>query len=166
MVEFKTTYAYFDSQNYGLKCCHCCGSLCSGLWPFIQFMLNILLCIEIDWPSEFDLCTAAYWTANMKINPLFYYFLIDDTSEKLSTYENLLLKLASNALKRKIVFVSIFEDIEGGSEFQPANDLTSKTVYYIAGLCTYFFLRIFKNICNSSILWLYFLISGIKVSQI
>ena len=108
-------------------------------------MLNILLCIEIDWPSEFDLCTAADWTANMKINPLFYYFLIDDTSEKPSTYENLLLKLASNALKRKIVFVSIFEDIEGGSEFQPANDMASKTVYYIAGLHTFFFLSIFKK---------------------
>ena len=122
------------------------GNLCSELLLFIQFMLNTLLCIEIDWPSEFDLCTAANWIANMKINPLFHYFLIDDTSEKLSTYENLLLNLASNALKRKIVFVSIFEDIEGGSEFQPANDLTSKTVYYIAGLRTYFFLSIFKKL--------------------
>ena len=63
----------------------------------------------------------------MKINPLFHYFLIDDTSEKLSTYENLLLNLASNALKRKIVFVGIFEDIEGGSEFQPAKAKIQQT---------------------------------------
>ena len=109
-------------------------------------MLNILLCIEIDWPSEFDLCTAAHWIANMKINPLFYYFLFDDTSEKRSTYVNLLLSLASKALKRKIVFVSIFEDMGSPSfEFEPADDSNSKTVYYIAGMRKNFFLSILKK---------------------
>ena len=82
----------------------------------------------------------------MKINPLFHYYLVgNDASEKRSAYEYLLLNLASKALKRKIVFVNIFEEIEEGSKFQPANNLTSKTVYYIAGLRTYFFLSIFKK---------------------
>ena len=84
----------------------------------------------------------------MKINPLFRYYLVgNDASEKRSAYENLLLNLASKALKRKIVFVNIFEDIVRTlpSEFQPANGLTSKTVYHIAGLRTYFFLSIFKK---------------------
>ena len=82
----------------------------------------------------------------MKKNPLFHYCLVgpSNTSEKRPAYENLLLNLASSALKRKIVFVSIFEEIEE-EEFQPANDLSSKTVYYIAGLRTYFFLSIFKK---------------------
>ena len=81
--------------------------------------------------------TPAYWIENMKRNPLFHHqtpITPSDTSEKRSAYENLLLNLASNALKRKIVFVSIFEDSVGSppSEFQPANDPISKTVYYLA----------------------------------
>ena len=57
-----------------------------------------------------------------------------------------ILDLASKALKRKIVFVSIFEDMESPSaEFEPADDLNSKTVYYITGVQKYFFLSIFKK---------------------
>ena len=83
----------------------------------------------------------------MKIYPLcLSHYFVDDTLEKRCTYENLLLNLASKALKRKIVFVSIFEDMESpSSEFEPADDLNSKTVYYIAGLRKYFFLSILKN---------------------
>ena len=104
---------------------------------------STLLCIDIDWPSEFGLFTAAYWIAKMKINPIFYYFL---QPEEKSNSVNLLLSLASKALRRKIVFVSIFENMESLSfKFEPADDSNSKTVYYITGFRKYFFLSILKK---------------------
>ena len=82
----------------------------------------------------------------MKKSPLFYYLLEYVRKEKQSAYENLLLTLSSNVLRRKIVFISIFEDMEThSSEFEPADDSKSKTVYYIAGARKYFFLSIFKQ---------------------
>ena len=112
----------------------------------IQILLNILLCEEIDWPMEFSFISPVSWIENMKKSPLFYYLLEYIRKEKQSAYENLLLTLSSNVLRRKIVFISIFEDMEThSSEFEPADDLKSKTVYYIAGARKYFFLSIFKQ---------------------
>ena len=66
---------------------------------------------RINWPSSFNLMSSVQWIQKMRADPIFYFYHARNTSE-MREYENLLLDLASQCLKREIQLIPFFEEDE------------------------------------------------------
>ena len=64
---------------------------------------------KLDWPEDFSLLPGNEWIIRMRIDPLFYKHHATDASE-MQVYEQLLLQLAANFLKRTIKLVPILDE--------------------------------------------------------
>ena len=59
---------------------------------------------RIQWPSAFNLMSSEHWIQRMRADPTFYKFHATNAS-KMQRYENLLLDLAAQCIKRKIQLI-------------------------------------------------------------
>ena len=64
---------------------------------------------KLDWPEDFTLLPCKEWIERMRIDPLFYLHHARNASE-MQIYEELLLQLAANHLKRTIKLVPILDE--------------------------------------------------------
>ena len=82
---------------------------------------------QLEWPVDFNLLSSNDWIRRMKTNPVFYRDHARDASD-MKLYEDLLLNLSANFLKRTFKLIPILdEDIE--LTLQQNND--SKDPLYI-----------------------------------
>ena len=64
---------------------------------------------KLDWPEDFTLLPCKEWIKRMRIKSTFYKNHATDASE-MQLYEELLLQLTANILKRTIKLVPIFDE--------------------------------------------------------
>lgn len=64
---------------------------------------------NLDWPEDFTLLPCKEWIKKMRMNPRFYMYHARNASE-MQIYEQLLLQLAANFLKRTIKLVPILDE--------------------------------------------------------
>ena len=64
---------------------------------------------KLDWPEDFTLLPGKEWIERMRIDALFYLDHARNASE-MKLYENILLQLAANFLKRTIKLVPILDE--------------------------------------------------------
>ena len=74
---------------------------------------------RIDWPNEFSLMLSENWIQKMKDNPKFYYYHAKNYLE-MKEYEDLLLNLIAQCLKRQIKLIPFLEQ-DTASTFKPNN---------------------------------------------
>ena len=82
------------------------------MYPSERALLNdIIAALEterIHWPSAFNLMSSEQWIQKMSDDPCFYSFHARNSSE-IQEYENILLDLAAQCLKREIQVIPFLE---------------------------------------------------------
>ena len=96
----------------------------------IEAILTALSDKKLDWPEDFDLVSSKDWVEKMKIDPNFYIYHANN-AEEMKKYENVLLELTANFLKRTINLVPIFDEDQKLS-FEPSGPVNSTQELYIA----------------------------------
>ena len=96
----------------------------------IEAILTALSDKKIDWPEDFNLVSSKDWVEKMKINEIFYKHHAKN-AEEMKKYENVLLELTANFLKRTINLVPIFDEDQKLS-FEPSGPVNSTQELYIA----------------------------------
>ena len=96
----------------------------------IEAILTAFSDKKLDWPEDFNLVSSKDWVEKMKINPIFYRHHAKN-AEEMKKYENVLLELTANFLKRTINLVPIFDEDQKLS-FEPSGPVNSTQELYIA----------------------------------
>ena len=79
---------------------------------------------KIYWPNRFSLMSSEEWIQKMKLDPTFYWCHAKDLSE-IQKYEDLLLDLAAQCLKKKINLIPLLEEDEASIFTEIGANLTS-----------------------------------------
>ena len=99
-----------------------------------DLLKNILIFLDekrISWPNEyFSMIKYEEWSEKMKINPNFYQHRAKYAKEMIA-YENGLLKLASNLLRKRIILVPLLET-DCIQTIEPSDPTTCTGQYHIA----------------------------------
>ena len=90
----------------------------------LKDIIDALETREIFWPKSFTLMSSQDWIQRIRTNSLFYFHHARNVSE-MQKYENLLLDLAAQCLKRQINLIPILEKDET-STFKPHTKLLTK----------------------------------------
>ena len=90
----------------------------------LKDIIDALETREISWPKSFTLMSSQEWIQRIRTNPKFYFYHARNVSE-MQKYENLLLDLAAQCLKRQINLIPILEQDEP-STFKPHTKLLTK----------------------------------------
>ena len=77
----------------------------------LKSMIDDLDSKKISWPNRFSLMSSEEWIQKMRLNPMFYRYHIMNPSE-MQVYEDLLLDLAAQCLKRKINLIPFLKQDE------------------------------------------------------
>ena len=96
----------------------------------IEAILTALSDKKLDWPEDFNLVSSKDWVEKMKIDPTFYRDHAKN-AEEMKKYENVLLELTANFLKRTLNLVPIFDEDQKLS-FEPSGPVNSTQELYIA----------------------------------
>ena len=99
-------------------------------YDLIKAILTALSDKKLDWPEDFNLVSSKDWVEKMKIDPTFYRDHAKN-AEEMKKYENVLLELTANFLKRTINLVPIFDEDQKLS-FEPSGPVNSTQELYIA----------------------------------
>ena len=80
---------------------------------------------KILWPSAFNLMGSQRWVQKIRNDSKFYLYYARNSSD-MPKYENVLLDLASQHLKREIIMVPIFDDEDVFGNYKPSKNLVSR----------------------------------------
>ena len=80
---------------------------------------------KILWPSAFNLMSSQRWVQKIRNDSKFYLYYARNSSD-MPKYENVLLDLASQHLKREIIMVPIFDDEDVFGNYKPSKNLVSR----------------------------------------
>ena len=86
---------------------------------------------KISWPNGFTLMSSEQWIQRMKTNHIFYFHHARNSSE-MQKYEDLLLDLAAQCLKRQINLIPFLEQ-DKASTFKPQAKIWAKFVSMFSG---------------------------------
>ena len=81
---------------------------------FLKSIIKDLEARKISWPNRFTLMSSEKWIQKMRLNPSFYWDHAKNPLE-MQKYEDLLLDLVAQSLKRKINLVPLLEKDEAST---------------------------------------------------
>ena len=90
----------------------------------LKDIIDALETREISWPKSFTLMSSQEWIQRIRTDSSFYFYHARNVSE-MQKYENLLLDLAAQCLKRQINLIPLLEQDEI-STFKPPTNLLTK----------------------------------------